>query len=179
MTPLMPRMLRRQAQPPEPRSEQPRPTRPPTAGQLRRERRALVRAREERIRDLGGIVLEMYKRDRFNDELVTEQCGELTTLEDRLREIDSLLAQAASRRAPSGRCECGAPVYWGTHFCPNCGRPVGEAPVVTCVRCDAPLPAEAAFCARCGTPTGEPTEQAAAYEPAPGSAPPEAPAETP
>ncbi|MBA3787994.1 MAG: hypothetical protein H0X21_04785, partial [Actinobacteria bacterium] len=48
-----------------------RPTPPP--GELRRERRALLRLREERLRDLGGIALEMYRRDRFREDLVLER----------------------------------------------------------------------------------------------------------
>ena len=101
-------------------------------------------------------MLEMYKRDRFNDELVGERCAELVSLERRLQEVDGLLAQAAApRRAGGARCVCGAPVIWGSHFCANCGRPVGDSPVVTCVRCGNSLPAEAAFCARCGTPTAD------------------------
>lgn len=120
-----------------------------------------MRAREERLRDLGGIMLEMFKRDRFNEELVRERCDELASIERRLQEVDVMLAQAsAARRGPAGaqRCVCGAPVLWGSHFCANCGRSVGEAPVVTCVHCGTPLPAEASFCNRCGNPTGEPAE---------------------
>ena len=52
----------------------------PPAGELRRERRALLRLREERLRDLGGIALEMYRRDRFREDLVLERCAELIGL---------------------------------------------------------------------------------------------------
>ena len=45
---------------------------PPT-GQLRRERRTLLRLREQRIRDLGGIVLEMVRRDEFREDLVYDR----------------------------------------------------------------------------------------------------------
>jgi hypothetical protein len=34
----------------------------PQAGVLRRERRALLRAREDVLRDLGGLLVEMYRR---------------------------------------------------------------------------------------------------------------------
>src|SRR5438132_6878236 len=87
---------------------------PPPAAELRRERRTLVRLREERIRDLGGLVLEMYRRDGFRDDLVYEQCSDLVSLEERLHELDALLAASGSpRRAPRGaRCECGAPILW-------------------------------------------------------------------
>src|SRR5262249_11405085 len=49
----------------------------PHAGQLRRERRLLLQARETRIRDLGGLMLEMYRRDQFRQDLVVERCEEL------------------------------------------------------------------------------------------------------
>jgi predicted nucleic acid-binding Zn ribbon protein len=126
--------------------------RAPSPGALRRERRAILKAREERIRDLGGLTLEMYRRSTFRDELLIERCREIVALEERLNELDSMLAAVASaRRAPS-TCECGAPVPWGSHFCANCGRPVGTQPVIACENCGHPLPADAQFCASCGKP---------------------------
>ena len=116
---------------------------------LKRERRALLREREDRIRDLGGLVFEMFRRDRFRVELVTERCADLVALEERLNELDALLASA--NRRGGLRCDCGAPLAWGAHFCANCGRPVGPRPVVSCARCGAPLPAEAKFCGSCGS----------------------------
>jgi hypothetical protein len=113
----------------------PEPTRPvrrrlPPASQLRRERRALIRAREQRIRDLGGLMLEMYRRDEFRQDLLVDRCGELLLLEERLAELDALLAVAASARARrAARCECGSPILWGSRFCAHCGRPIGEAAV--------------------------------------------------
>jgi hypothetical protein len=99
----------------------------PPAGQLRRERRLLLLAREERLRDLGGLMLEMYRRDEFRQELLVDRCVELQQLEERLAELDALLAAAVSRgkTRPAARCECGAPIFWGSKFCGQCGRPVG------------------------------------------------------
>jgi hypothetical protein len=124
----------------------------PHPGALRRERRALVRAREERIRDLGGLMLEMYRRDRFREDLIQERCLEVIALETRLGEVDELLAAAAAQRNPrtAPRCLCGAPVQWGSHFCANCGRPTGSTPVVSCSGCGTAIPADARFCATCG-----------------------------
>jgi membrane protease subunit (stomatin/prohibitin family) len=120
---------------------------------LRRERRALLRVREDRLRDLGGLMLEMYRRDQFRQDLLLERCDELAAIDARLRELDTLLAAAASSRrpAPAARCACGAPIVAGSHFCANCGRSVAAAPaVVTCETCGAPVPADAKFCAACG-----------------------------
>jgi Double zinc ribbon len=116
-----------------------------------------VRAREERLRDLGGLMLEMYRRDQFRQDLLIERCNELISLDERLRELDTLLAVAVSSRraAPAARCTCGAPIVGGSHFCANCGRPVAAAPpIVSCASCGSPVPADARFCAACGHPVG-------------------------
>jgi len=84
-----------------------------------------VREHEGRIRDLGGVVLEMYRQDSFRESLLYELCAEVTALEERLRELDMLLD---ARRPPAARCECGAPLFWGSRFCSTCGRPAGSAP---------------------------------------------------
>jgi uncharacterized protein YjiS (DUF1127 family) len=98
----------------------------PPLGRLRRERRDLVRAREERLRDLGGLMLEMFRHDQFRRELLLERCGDLVKLEDRIAELDTLIAAAVSRgrSRPPVHCECGAAVFWGARFCAQCGRPL-------------------------------------------------------
>src|SRR5438067_13473892 len=103
---LLPRFRRRaEAFPPPPK----RRVLPPP-GVLRRERRALVSAREERLRDLGGLMLEMFRRDQFRQDLLIERCHVLSALDDRLLELDTLLAAAVSSRraAPGACCACGA-----------------------------------------------------------------------
>src|SRR5215510_11701676 len=79
-------------------SAPPRTRRVPPPGSLRRERRALIRTREERIRDLGGLMLEMYRRDQFKQDLLIEQCQEVLAVESRLREIDELLEVSIAKR---------------------------------------------------------------------------------
>jgi uncharacterized protein YjiS (DUF1127 family) len=102
----------------------------PPAGQLRRERRSLLQLREARLRDLGGLMLEMYRRDQFRQDLLVDRCAELVTIEERLADLDTLLAAAVSRgrTRPAARCECGAPIFWGSKFCAQCGRPTGAQP---------------------------------------------------
>jgi hypothetical protein len=102
----------------------------PPARELKRERKALLLVREERLRDLGGLALEMYKRDRFNAGLVVEHCAELVAIEARVQEIDALLDGTAHLRREGGGavCICGAPLLLGARFCATCGRPVGGAP---------------------------------------------------
>ena len=84
-----------------------------------------------------------------------------------------LEAVATARRAPT-TCECGAPVPWGSHFCANCGRPVGAEPVVACEGCGHPLSADATFCAQLRPPgrdeTSRPEPEAEAPKPSPSRA---------
>ena len=162
--PLLDRIRRRSE-----RASQARPApvlrRAPSPGALRRERREILKAREQRIRDLGGLTLEMYRRSTFRDELLIEGCREIVALEERINDLDAMLSAVASARRAPTTCECGAPVPWGSHFCANCGRPVGAEPVISCEECGHPLPADAKFCAGCGRKADpeerqEPDEQA-------------------
>ena len=127
--------------------------------------------REERLRDLGGLMLEMFRRDQFRQDLIVERCDELVALDERLQELDTLLAAAVSvrRAAPAARCACGAPLVWGSHFCANCGRPAAATPpVVGCVQCGSALAADAKFCAVCGHAVApEQQSDAAAVAPQP------------
>jgi hypothetical protein len=159
-TPLIGRLRRRDALPEDtaetpPPAGAPRPTvrrAVPDAGHLRRERRLLVEARERRIRDLGGLMLEMYRRDQFRQDLLVERCDELVELEERLGEVDALLVSAqAVRRPPVARCACGSALFRGTRFCPNCGRPASPTPAVACTACGGALAAGTRFCPSCGT----------------------------
>ena len=97
----------------------------PPVRELRRERKGLLLVREERLRDLGGLALEMYKRDRFNAGLFVERCAELVAIEARVQEIDALLEGTVHLRREGGTvCECGAPLLLGARFCATCGRQV-------------------------------------------------------
>jgi hypothetical protein len=81
-----------------------------------------LKAREYALRDLGGLLVEMYRRGGFRDDLLAERAAEIIGIDARIAEIEGLL----DSRAQAPRCECGAPLLRGSHFCPNCGRPVGQ-----------------------------------------------------
>lgn len=95
----------------------------PPPRELKRERKALLAVRESRLRDLGGLTLEMYKRDRFVAELVVERCAELVAIEARVQEIDALL-DGTSGLHGGATCICGAPLLLGARFCATCGRSI-------------------------------------------------------
>jgi hypothetical protein len=85
-----------------------------------------MRLREQKLRDLGGLSLEMYRRDQFREDLLLERCAELIGLEARIHELDLLLGSVrpASGTSRAARCDCGAPLLWGSRFCASCGRPI-------------------------------------------------------
>ena len=93
-------------------------------------------------------MLEMYRRDTFREDLLADRCNELLGLDARLHELDEMLAaaQADARRPLRVR----APLPWGSHFCPNCGRPAGERPSLPAPSAATRSPADAHFCANCG-----------------------------
>jgi uncharacterized protein YjiS (DUF1127 family) len=122
---------------PEPEEEEtPAPPAPralrralPPPGELRRERRSLLQVRERKLRDLGGLMVEMYRRDQFRQDLLVDRCVELARIDERLAELETLLAVVASRGRvrEAAHCECGAPIFWGAKFCGQCGRAVGSS----------------------------------------------------
>ncbi|MGH3010445.1 MAG: double zinc ribbon domain-containing protein [Gaiellaceae bacterium] len=176
----------RQARPPEPgaevvevvevveTSEPPEPD-PVT---LERERRELTSRREIEMRDVGGLAVEMVRRDRLNPDLLVSRAREVLALEQRMHELDSLLvAEATARSYPNvAYCKCGAPLVPGVHFCGHCGRPAATTPaVLTCAHCGQALPADVNFCSFCGNPAaagkdepaGEPLDETVVRPPPP------------
>lgn len=156
---------RREGPPPEPAAEvvevvevfegpEPPPYEPDPA-RLQRERRNLTQQREIELRDVGGLAVEMVRRDHWNPDLLVTRSHEVLALEQRMHELDSMLvAEATARSYPNASyCKCGAPLVPGVHFCGHCGRPAATSPpVLTCSHCGQPLPAEVNFCSFCGNP---------------------------
>ena len=91
---------------------------PRHAGVLRRERRTLLKAREDTLRDLGGLLVEMYRRGGFP----RRPSAGARSDHRRHRRPARRDRGAPARRAPCPRCECGTPILRGSRFCPNCGR---------------------------------------------------------
>jgi len=108
----------------------------PHAGLLRRERRLLAKARQDALRDLGGLLVEMYRRGSFRDDLLSERAAVVVGIDARLAEIESLLH--VRRDVP--RCECGAPILRGSHFCPSCGRDLQASAAEETMIEPAPIP---------------------------------------
>jgi hypothetical protein len=56
-------------------------------GLMRRHLRGLEEKREESLRDLGGLAMEMYRRDRFDSRLLWTKAAEATAVDDEIRLI--------------------------------------------------------------------------------------------
>jgi hypothetical protein len=95
----------------------------PNSGLLRRERQALLRIRELRVHDLGGLAAEMYRYGAWRDDLIRERCAEIAGIDTRLEDIEALLR--GGRSTP--RCRCGAPLAASATVCAHCGTPVPGA----------------------------------------------------
>ena len=102
---------------------------------LRKERSGLARRYQDLRGDLGGLLIEMARRDHFNFHLLRLRAAEAVAVEQRAKEIDGSLtglAAAAQGGLPSGTVTMSAK---------------------QCERCSGAIPADANFCAYCGTPT--------------------------
>ncbi len=105
------------------------------AGDMRKERAGLARRYQELRGDLGGLLIEMARRDHFNFNLLRLRAAEAVEVEQRAREIDGhLTALAANQRL---------------------SLPAGTVAMTAkkCANCTGAIPADANFCAYCGTPT--------------------------
>lgn len=104
-------------------------------GQLRKERIELARRYQQLRGDLGGLLIEMARHDRFNHHLLRLKANEAVEVERRAREIDGALSVVATSARQ--------------------GLPPGTVALtgVPCRTCSGVLPADANFCAYCGTPT--------------------------
>jgi hypothetical protein len=70
-------------------------------GQLRRRLREIAGQREEHVRDLGGLALEMHKRDRFEPRLLSEKAAEIAALDAEAK----LLRRALEEGLTTGELE--------------------------------------------------------------------------
>jgi hypothetical protein len=108
----------------------------PTArerGRMRRRLRKLVRIRDAKLRELGGLVLEMQRLGRENAALLKERAAELQAIDDEARALAGALGEEKDLEEVlaagiTGACaECGALMSTDDRFCSRCGTPSGQA----------------------------------------------------
>lgn len=61
--------------------------------QLRRRLRELGSSREELLRDVGGLVIEMQRRDRIDKGTLWERASKLAGVDDEIREVQQALGE--------------------------------------------------------------------------------------
>ena len=105
-------------------------------GRLRRRLRFLRRAREIQLRDLGGLVFDLYRFGEQREPLVRAKLDTVISTDRELRDLEDVLAD------------------------PRAGREVRRPSVGgACPSCDALYPSDASFCSACGLAlTANPTD---------------------
>jgi hypothetical protein len=82
-------------------------------GQMRRRLREIGEQRQERLRNLGGLTLEMHKRDRFERRLLSEKAEEIAALDREAellrRALDEGLTLGELEAPGDGASKLGAP----------------------------------------------------------------------
>jgi hypothetical protein len=82
-------------------------------GQMRRRLREIADQREERLRDLGGLALEMHKRDRIEPRLLSEKATEIAVLDEEAellrRGLDEGLTADQLKALEEGRSKLESP----------------------------------------------------------------------
>jgi hypothetical protein len=81
-------------------------------GRIRRRLREIEDQREELLRDIGGLALEMHKRQRLEPRLLTERAAEAAALDReaaRLREALEGRLDTGQPASPAERSTLGAP----------------------------------------------------------------------
>lgn len=132
---------------------------PGDIGRLRRERKRLLRAREQSIRDLGGLALEMVRRDDFRQDVLRRRAADVLGLEASARDVEEAL-DAAGQSSPSrstrasAQCICGEQNEESARSCSACGRTLAsEGGANPCPDCGASREVDDRFCASCRAKT--------------------------
>src|SRR4051794_8606379 len=116
----MPSLFKRQRPAENAEGKPPAPSRRrylPPPSRLRRERRALLRYREERVRHLGGVMPEMYRQGDPPPDVLPGQGAAIVALEDRVRGVDRPpAAGTGGSRGGVRSSRWGTPLHSGARF---------------------------------------------------------------
>jgi hypothetical protein len=74
-------------------------------GRMRRRLREIDEEREETLRDIGGLALEMHKRDRLEPRLLTERAAAVAALDQEADGLREALEKGASAAQPANPAE--------------------------------------------------------------------------
>jgi len=118
------------AEDPDPAARDERASRPPTVGQLRRERKRLWSERQETVFHVGGLAVELRRREMLDEGLVARRADTVLDMDARIVEIDAKLSgldeqrRRGRTRTPDARgycLSCGGPYLADAVFCSRCG----------------------------------------------------------
>ncbi len=149
-------------------------------GRMRRRMRFLRKARELAYRDLGGLVFDLHRFGRRNDELVLAKLETIGRIDGELRALEATLSEhrpvTVLREAGVAACpRCAAIHGSDDRFCPNCGlamdlraeRPVAGPSTATSAPAPAPAPGPAPAPSPAPAPAPAPTPVSAPAVPVP------------
>ena len=101
---------------------------------MRRRVRKVARTRDALVRELGGLVVEMERLGRRNDDLVKRKAHEIVALNQELEALRGALDQRLTLERVvaagiAGSCaSCGSLLGTEDRFCSHCGTPAGAHP---------------------------------------------------
>jgi len=98
---------------------------------MRRRVRKVARTRDELVRELGALVVEMERLGRNNDELVKRKARRIVSLNEELEGLRGALgdrhtvAQVVAAGIAGSCSSCGSLLGTEDRFCSHCGTPAG------------------------------------------------------
>ncbi len=109
----------------------------------RRERAQLEQQLAQLRDDIGGLVIEMARRDHFNHALVERRAGEAVAVEQAIVEVEARVALAGQARSTIDAEPAAEP------------EPLPSQVTYRCARCGAGLVGDVNFCGFCGAARGD------------------------
>lgn len=133
---------------------------------LRNQLRILEKEKDDRLRDLGRLVYDMVRLDKYHPQEVREFCLKIGEVDRQIVLVVEEIKKTQALSSQSGQesfittCDCGAGLSAKQKFCGGCGRDVSALtlqPVLPaeetkpCTSCGFEIKAAANFCGKCGT----------------------------
>jgi hypothetical protein len=132
---------------------------------LRNQLRTLEKDKDDRLRDLGRMVYDMVRLDKYQPQEVSEFCRKIGDIDRQIVLVEEEIKRAQALSSQSGQesfiatCDCGAGLSANQKFCGVCGREVSGLTVQPehspdksrlCSSCGSEIKTEAKFCGKCG-----------------------------
>lgn len=116
--------------------------------------------KQDKFRDLGEIVWDMFLANQVTEPRLLDICKEVKDLEQQIRDTQDRIDAIRQEQPPEPpKCpKCGREVSDADAFCPGCGTSIAKrtaaqpvaASQLVCPKCSKSVRAGAAFCGSCG-----------------------------